>query len=176
MNAPAIIDTMPRMSMGAPSERADEKEMPEGNRPDNASTIMAKRKNALKAGLSSIGVSTSLSRRPNSTRLIPCPALQPAATKAFRSAARTGPYTGLKPVCFLTSGADIPGAPNCGRIILLWDTFSNSPSANILFTSSSVPKVPFPAAHQTFMPFVSRTSIHASMPESEPRNISKLIL
>ena len=67
------------------------------------------------------------------------------------------------PCC--TSGADTPGAPSCGRISLRCDTTSSRPDRGDARTSSSsVPKVPLPAAHQTLMPWVSSTRIQASRP------------
>ena len=56
------------------------------------------------------------------------------------------------PVRARTSKAETPGAPSSGRIRSRCDTTSASREASIRATSSSVPNVPLPAAHQTLMP------------------------
>jgi len=110
----------------------------------------------------SIGPKTILSFNGNSTRRILSVASIPASRNALISLARTGPYITLKPLSFLTRWALIPGPPNCGTIKFLCDTIPLIPVASMRFTSSSVPNVPLPAAHQTLRPRVSRTRSHAS--------------
>ena len=91
------------------------------------------------------------------------------------SDARTGPYFTVQPD-FFTSGAETPGAPSWGRTRVRCVTTWSSRTAAMRRTSSAVPKVPFPAAHQTLIPLVSRTRIHASVPSRFCRRVSKLSL
>src|SRR5450759_4852462 len=79
-----------------------------------------------------------------------------------RSLARTGPYSTTKPDQRFTSYAEIPGAESCGKIRVRCRIILASPEDTIRRTSSSVPNVPLPAAHQTLIPFVSRTRISVS--------------
>ena len=63
-------------------------------------------------------------------------------------------------------------APRIGRSSRRWATTPARSVSSIRRTSSSVPKVPFPAAHQTLTPNVSRTSSHALRPASARRTMS----
>ena len=92
------------------------------------------------------------------------------------SRTRTGPYTTEKPHPFRTSWGATPGAPSCGRMSLRWLTTSASRVSVTLRITSSVPKVPSPAAHQTLIPRVSRTRIQASSPAASRRTTSKVNL
>ncbi|OGS25229.1 MAG: hypothetical protein A3J70_05645 [Elusimicrobia bacterium RIFCSPHIGHO2_02_FULL_61_10] len=57
-----------------------------------------------------------------------------------------------------------------------WFTSFSRPLSLMERASSSVPKVPLPAAHQTFIPLVSSTSSQALIPFRFVRRASKLSL
>jgi len=61
-------------------------------------------------------------------------------------------YRMVKPLRRATSWADTPAAPRIGSSSRRWLTTPARPVAAMRRTSSPVPKVPFPAAHQTLIP------------------------
>src|SRR5271157_6114344 len=113
-------------------------------------------------GIVSMGTSFARSTIENRTRRIAGLAVQLLSRYAGISDARTGPnFTENPPQAFCSFDAETPDALSCGRMSVRCEIIDVRLHAESCLTISLVQNVPFPAAHQTLMPFVSSTRIQA---------------
>ncbi len=181
-NAPSISPFIEKSCVGINGSKAGKSTVPARTADTAASVATGPARNQRIAAATNIGsaawtnstgVKIILSKNGNSTRRISVVALC-VFRYSGRSRARTGPYSTVNPDLRTTSGHEIPGAPSWGTMIFRWLTIPARPVDCMRLTSSSVPNVPLPAAHQTLIPLVSSTRIYPSIPASADRRASKL--